>query len=110
MPSETLTDSRNNAEPNIYVVSYAKVVDDKRDGIYLQGVYFGGVGSTLTEADAIARECVNSGKGGTILPKVIPSYKGGDILQALQVASKQFNQMEHQMLQAEEIYDRSSRK
>ena len=110
MTSEPLmAGTRQAAQATKYVVAYAKVVDDKREGIYIQGVYFGGVGNTPTEADSIARECVNSCRGGTIIPKVIPSPSKDTILQALRTASQQFSMMEHQMLQAEEIYNRNNK-
>lgn len=98
-----------NAPTTKYVVAYAKVVDDKKEGIYVQGIYLGGVGDTKESAQAIARDCVNSGKGGTIIPRLFPSLSGESILTALDKAMAQFNRMESQMLVAEEIYSRCRR-
>lgn len=89
------------------VVTYAKVVEDKDDGIYMQGVFFGGIASTKDEAERIARECVNGVKGGTILPKLIVTQGKADVLQAMETAGKRFAQLEVQMFQAEEIYQRT---
>ena len=89
-----------------YVVAYAKVVDDKKEGVYVQGIYLGGIGETKESDQQIARECVNTCRGGTIIPKLFPSLSGESIIAALDKARVQFTQMEMQMLQAEEIYTR----
>lgn len=93
--------------PQEIVVAYAKVIEDKDDGIYLQGVFFGGIATTKGEAEQIARECVNSVKGGTILPKLIMTQGKANVLQAMEVAGKRFAQLEVKMFQAEEIYQRT---
>ena len=89
------------------MVAYAKVVEDKDDGIYIQGVFFGGLANSRDEAEKIARDCVNGIKGGTILPRLIPIHGKTDVLEAMDIAGKRFNQLEVQMFQAEEIYQRT---
>jgi hypothetical protein len=89
------------------VVAYAKVVEDKIDGICIQGVFFGGIASTREEADSIARDCVNNVKGGTILPRLFPTEGKADVLLAMDIAATRFGHLEVQMFQAEEIYQRT---
>ena len=89
------------------VVTYAKVIEDKEDGIYIQGVFFGGIATTRDEAEKIARECVNGVKGGTILPKLIVTQGKADVLKAMETAGKRFDQLEVQMFEAEDIYQRT---
>ena len=72
-----------------FVVAYAKIITDK-DGIHLQGVYFGGLGDTLKEANAIAHDCINRIRGGTIMPKVMRVNGEHQVLDALYNASDKF--------------------
>ena len=85
-----------------FVVAYAKISTSK-DGINLQGVYFGGLGGTAKEADEIARECVNRIRGGTILPRVVPIQGDCKVLDALYDACDKFEQLAGQMQEADEI-------
>ena len=89
-----------------FVVAYAKITTDK-DGIALQGVYFGGMGDTVEEAEAIARECVNRVKGGTILPRVLKISNNGKILDALYDATDRFEQTTVNMQEADKIINRT---
>jgi hypothetical protein len=89
-----------------FVVAYAKITTDK-EGIALQGVYFGGMGNTLEEAEEIARDCVNTVRGGTILPKVVEIGHGGQILDALYEASDRFEQTTASMQEAQKIISRT---
>jgi hypothetical protein len=97
------------AEPDqTIVIAYAKVVEDKEDGVYMTGVYFGGIANTKTEAEKIARDCVNTVKGGTIFPRLIYTQHGNaPVIQAMEAAAKRFHQLELQMFQAEEIMERT---
>lgn len=54
----------------MWIVVYAKIIEDKISDVQLAGVHFGGVANSKTEADKVARDCVNSVKGGTIMPKL----------------------------------------
>jgi hypothetical protein len=90
-----------------YLVAYARVIDDKADGVYVHDVYFGGVADSCAEATRIAHECTAQAKGGIILPKVIP-VKGDIILDALEMAHLRFRVLESQMINSEEVYDRNS--
>ncbi len=95
---------------NTYMVAYAKVIDDKDNGVYMQGIYFGGIAGTPAEAEAVARACVNSVKGGTVIPRIIPMDNNNQILDAVDRAVKRFNTMEVQMVQAEEIIMRTTQR
>lgn len=89
-----------------FVVAYAKITTDKA-GIHLQGVYFGGLGDSVGEADDIARECVNRIRGGTVLPKVMPISGDHQVLEALYDASDKFEMVTLQMQEAEKIINRT---
>jgi hypothetical protein len=92
-----------------YVVAYAKIVTDK-SGINLQGVYFGGVGNTLDEANQVAKDCVNRTRGGTILSKVVEVKGNNMLLDALIDASAKFEAITLQMQEADAIINRTQRK
>lgn len=92
-----------------FVVAYAKITTNK-DGICLQGVYFGGVGETIDEANQVAKDCVNRIRGGTILSKVIPIDGKNMLLDALMDASDKFEAITQQMQEAEAIINRTQRK
>jgi hypothetical protein len=89
-----------------FVVAYAKISTSK-EGINLQGVFFGGLGETVQEADEIARECVNRIRGGTILPKVMPVQGDHRVLDALYDACDKFEQLAGQMQEADDINART---
>jgi hypothetical protein len=89
-----------------YVVAYAKITTDK-EGIHLQGVYFGGLGDSADEADEIARDCVNRIRGGVILPKVMPIDGDHQVLEALYDACDKFEHTTVQMQEAERIINRT---
>ncbi len=94
-----------------YVVAYAKIITDKEKekGISLGGVYFGGVGDTFEDAEKIARECVNTIKGGVILPKVVKMISSETIIDALYDAEERFEKLINGMMETEEIINRNKR-
>lgn len=85
-----------------YVVAYAKISTDK-ENIALQGVYFGGFGDTADEAASIAKECVNSVKGATVLPKVVKIVETHAVMDALLDAFEKFEQTVTYMIEANQI-------
>jgi hypothetical protein len=91
-----------------YVVAYAKIVTDKQ-GIHLNGVFFGGIGDTPEQAHDIARECVNTIRGGTILPRVIQIQEKYKVLDALYEAADKFESTTLQMQEANKIITRSQK-
>jgi hypothetical protein len=90
-----------------FVVAFAKITTDK-DGISLQGVYFGGMGGSIEEAEDIARECVNRIRGGTILPRVLKIHDKGKVLDALYDATDKFEQTTANMIEADRIINRTN--
>lgn len=102
-------DALENAKMEKYVVAYAKITTNK-DGINLQGVYFGGVGATIDEANQVAKDCVNRIRGGTILSKVIEVEGRNMLLDALMDASDKFESITLQMQEAEAIINRTQRR
>tara|TARA_R110000751_G_scaffold50766_7_gene111928 strand:- start:563 stop:865 length:303 start_codon:yes stop_codon:yes gene_type:complete len=94
----------------MYVVAYVKIVDNKRDGIKMQGVYFGGVGDTLEAAEEIAKKCVNEVRGGTVIPKVFPLENKLRVVETMHDAEHKFDQIAESMMQAEEILGKQTNK
>lgn len=90
-----------------FLVAYARIQSDKNSEIALQGVYFGGVGNTPEEAECIARECVNTVKGGTILPKIIRLDETNSVIDGLLDAMEKFEQVTAYMVEADSTYKRS---
>lgn len=97
-----------NGQVEKYVVAYAKISTVK--GISLQGVYFGGIGGTIEEANSMARECVNRVRGGTVMPRVVRIDSKHQVLDALYDATERFEAQTQQMQEAERIISRTQRK
>lgn len=102
--------SAETAQMKKWVVAYAKISLDKESGVMLQGVYFGGMGETPEEAENIARECVNTIKGGTILPKVLKVTDEFTVIDALYEAADRFESTTQRMQDAESILNRGKKK
>lgn len=73
-----------------FLVAYAKVNIDKDEGIVLQGIYFGGLSSTYSEAETLARECVNTIRGGTIFPRIMKIEEPHRLIDTLYDAADKF--------------------
>jgi len=85
------------------VVLYAKAVDDKDDGIYIEGIYFGGVASDIDRANRIANDCTNSVRGGTAIVRIIPVVAPNTMLDAFKEAKVRFDKLEKEMIETEDI-------
>lgn len=85
-----------------FLVAYAKITMDKANGITLVGVFLGGIGDSFQEAETIARECVNTVRGGTIIPRVVKLEGEGKIIDALYDATERFEHVTANMREAEE--------
>ncbi len=90
-----------------FVIAYAKIITDKNDGITLAGVFFGGLGDSLKEAETMAKDCVNTIRGGTILPKVLPIEGKGQLLEAMFDATDRFEQITAYMVESNAIITRT---
>lgn len=93
-----------------FVVAYAKIIIDKETGIVLQGVFFGGLGQSQLDAERIARECVNTVRGGTIIPKIQKITSTGKIIDALYQAADKFERITSQMIEADQILNKGTRR
>jgi len=89
-------------------VFYAKIVDDKEEGVYMAGVYFGGIAPSKSEADAIARECVNTVKGGSVIPKVQPIPENYHFMDVMQDVIEKFRALESELFLTEETLEATS--
>lgn len=98
---------KRNRPVNNFIVAYAKIIIDKDSGISLQGVYFGGAGESYEEAEDLARECVNTTRGGTVLPKVLKVTGKHQVIDALYDAADNFESITRQMQEADGIIKRT---
>lgn len=103
---DTLDDENDAIPVEEFLVAYAKIVESD-DGIMLQGVYFGGIGPTYSEAEKIARDCVNSIRGGTIMPKVLKLHRREQVIDALFDATDSFEEITARMVEADETIKRA---
>lgn len=92
-----------------WMVAYAKVSLDKDDGVELQGIYFGGISDSQEEAEIVARECVNTIKGGTIMPKIMKVTNDFSVIDALYEAADRFESTTKRMQDAESILRRNKK-
>ncbi len=107
MIEHTKTQSTDNT---MWIVVYAKMVDDKEKGIKLAGIYLGGASTDKAEAEKIARECVNTLKGGTIMPRIYPSSGKQELPRIMDEADIFFKKKEDQMVEAAAIIARPAAK
>lgn len=98
---------KNKKQKEEYVVAYAKITESKTDGICLEGVFFGGVGITAEDAEDIARNCVNSVRGGTIIPKILPVNGKCQVIDVLYDAIENFEKITNQMIEAHKTIQRT---
>lgn len=90
-----------------WAVFYSKVSTDKGDGIELLGVFFGGVSDSEKGASAIAIDCVNNIKGGTIFPRVVRLSESNNLIDALYTSADHFENIVHKMQETELISGRA---
>lgn len=99
--------SSDNAQVE-YIVAYAKFVECKENGSELNGVFFGGIGDTYQDAESIAKECVNSARGGYILPKIVELTGPHQVIEALYDVEEQFERLQRQMVECHTTISRTN--
>lgn len=97
-------------ESECWVVIYAKISTDKDNGIKLQGTYFGGQALSFLFAENLARECVNSIKGGTIIPKIFKLDSDNDLVEIMYTATEKFEKEVERMIEADRIITKGQEK
>ncbi len=93
-----------------YLVAYAKFTHDKEKGIQLQGVFFADIAADEAEAQKIAKHCVNTIKGGTVLIKMSKIERPLHILDAMYDMTDQFEKLLKEMVEAERIITKNSQR
>ena len=91
-------------------VMYGKAIDDKELGIYIEGVYFGGIANNDVEANGIARNCVNNIRGGTAIVKIIPITGRNRLLDLFCDAKTRFDKVEREMVETEQILEANAKR
>jgi hypothetical protein len=105
-----VTTEKPSLNGTMYIVCFAKIVDDKHDGIQLAGVHFGGAAPDYKSAEQIARDCVNNVRGGTVIPRIFNVTGHYQLLPAMNEAIARFRRLEADMVSAEEIIARSNKR
>lgn len=82
-----------------FLVVFAKFTESKND-ITLEGVFFGGISPCFDEAKLIARECVNTIKGGTINSKVYELTDGMTVIDVMYEAADTYEKIVNMMIEA----------
>jgi hypothetical protein len=85
----------------MHAIIYARLNINKGD-LDLHGIYFGGLAKTPTEADQLARNCVNSTKTHMIIPKVMDITDGDNLIDVMYDAAEKFDKMFNHMKEASE--------
>lgn len=81
----------------MHVVCYGKFIDDKDDGVRLVSVHFGGAATEIDEADQIARDCINSVKGGVVIIKTLQMVGKHQLIDTMRSATDKLKCLETQM-------------
>ncbi len=92
-----------------WIVTYAKVTDDKQKGIVLSGIYFVAVCESERDASEIARECSHVIKNGMIIPKTAPMKSKEDFKDTLYDLYEQYHLMCESMTRANNIYNKTKK-
>ena len=92
---------------NNFAVFYGKFVEDKEEGIYLDGIYFGGVGQSNNDAEVLAKQCVQSIRGGVVIPKIFPIKSEMRLIDLTIDAQNKFYKLEKDMIDVEDRMARS---
>lgn len=92
------------------VVLYAKAVDDKDMGIYLEDIYFGGVAYSQDCANQIATNCANNVRGGTAIVRIIQVNTRNTMLKVFNEARTRFDKLEREMIETEDILQANDRR
>jgi hypothetical protein len=90
---------------NQLVIIYAKAVDDKELGVYIEGVYFGGIADNHSQANKIAKQCVNNTRGGSAIPKILPITEPKSLIGIFATAKDRFTKIERDMIENESIIE-----
>ena len=92
------------------VVVYGKAVDDKEIGVYIDGIFFGGIAETKTEANLIARQCINNTHGGVAIIKILTMGPGVNLLTVFNDAVHRFAKIEKEMVETEMTLEANARR
>jgi hypothetical protein len=92
------------------IVVYAKIIDDKEQGVKLGGVYLGGLVDDQQAADKLSRDLVNTIKGGTIITRTYNMADWHQLPRVMSEAEALFRKKEQDMIVASQIINRSSKR
>jgi len=93
----------------MWFVIYGKAIDDRKSDVRIAGVFFGGAANTKEEAEKIARECVNSTRGSTAIPRLYNINNDGELIKTMDDAIVWFKRKEDQMLSNAEVLSRATK-
>lgn len=90
----------------MFVIIYAKVTDDKKNGVQLTGPTVGPTRDTIKEAEDEARLIINANRNCTVIPRIYEIGSIADIGHVLNDAKQYFGNTYANMLEAKEAMAR----
>lgn len=90
----------------MFVIIYAKVTDDKKNGVQLTGPTVGPTRDTIKEAEEEARLIINANRNCTVIPRIYEIGSIADIGHVLKDAKQYFGNTYANMLEAKEAMAR----
>lgn len=93
----------------MYVIFYAILVDSDKEGVFVDGPFFGGEAHTPQMADCIAKDLSNDRTlSGAVIPKVLKRNEQNR-KSVLRVARRYFDNIARDVYDQADILDRSKR-
>lgn len=89
-----------------FVVVFGKIVDDKKDGVYLSDVIFGGIENEFELADRLAQEYSIIHRGSVIITKILQLALHQKITDIMPLVKRTFDQIESDIFKVEMIEER----
>jgi hypothetical protein len=93
-----------------WVTTYGKIVISKDEGIMLEGVYYGGSSNDKTGAEELARNCVNTIKGATIMPRIAEVTEPNQLIGLLLDCADWMEKTVQSMKEADAVISKASKK
>ena len=90
----------------MFVIIYAKITDDKKNGVQLTGPTVGPTRDSIKEAEDEARSIINANRNCTVIPRIYEIGSIADIGHVLNDARSYFGNTYTNMLEAKEAMAR----
>jgi len=92
----------------MFIVSYAKFIDDKEMGTIMSGIFLGGLCEEKSHADELAKRCVMETQGGIIVPRVF-EVRSKNFSKIITEIEEHFESLANEMYDNEQTYNKHNR-